>query len=111
MQTRSGNATRYAYPGRCTGRHIRPRGRRTAVCFPAVALPRATPAPAPTPPRSGRFDWEAGSSRVAIGFTARGDTRSTVADGHERLPDAETAAAMKALWREGLAELQQVLED
>jgi hypothetical protein len=73
--------------------------------------PACNPAPAPTPPRSVRFDWEDGSSRVAIGLTARGDTRSTVADGHERLPYAETAAAMKALWREGLAELQHVLED
>ena len=64
-----------------------------------------------TPPRSARFDWEDGSSRVAIGFTAKGETRSAVAVGHERLPDAEAADAMKALWRVRLAELQHLLED
>ena len=64
-----------------------------------------------TPPRSARFDWEGGASRVAVGFIAKGETRSSVAVGHERLPDTEAADAMKALWRARLVELQHLLED
>lgn len=63
-----------------------------------------------TAPRTARFDWEDGSSRLAIGFTRVGPDRSTVALSHERLPDADAAAHMKAWWRERLGVLKQMLE-
>jgi hypothetical protein len=63
-----------------------------------------------TPYRTARFDWEDGATRVAVGFTAKGETRSSVAIDHERLPDADTAASMKAFWRERLVELGRLLE-
>ena len=58
-----------------------------------------------TPGRSARFDWENGSSRVNAYFTAKGDSKSTVAVQHERLADAEEAERMKRFWRERLAAL------
>jgi uncharacterized protein YndB with AHSA1/START domain len=63
-----------------------------------------------TPHRTARFDWEDGSSRLAIGFTARDQARSSVALQHERLPDAETAERLRAFWREHLQGLQRLLE-
>lgn len=63
-----------------------------------------------TPHRTARFDWEDGSTRLAVGFTARGDVRSTVALEHQRLPDEETGERVRALWRERLADLQRLLE-
>jgi hypothetical protein len=63
-----------------------------------------------TPYRTARFDWADGSSRLAVGFTAKGEARSTVAMEHERLPNTETAEQMKAFWRERLTVLQRLLE-
>ena len=63
-----------------------------------------------TPHRTARFDWQDGATRIAVGFTAKGETRSSVALDHERLPDAEAAATMKAFWRERLEELKGLLE-
>lgn len=63
-----------------------------------------------TPHRTARFDWEDGRTRLAIGFTAKGDSRSAVALAHQRLPDAEAAERQRSLWRERLAALKSVLE-
>jgi hypothetical protein len=63
-----------------------------------------------TAPKSARFDWEDGSTRVIAGFEAKGDAKSQVALEHERLPDAESAEEMKAFWRERLTELRELLE-
>jgi hypothetical protein len=63
-----------------------------------------------TPHRTARFDWEDGATRIAIGFTPKGDDRATVALEHERLPDAEAAERQKTFWRDRLRELQRVLE-
>jgi len=63
-----------------------------------------------TPHRTARFDWQDGATRIAVGFTAKGETRSSVALDHERLQDAETAAEMKAFWRERLEQLKGLLE-
>jgi uncharacterized protein YndB with AHSA1/START domain len=62
------------------------------------------------PLRSARFDWEDGSTRLAVGFMKKGEVKSTVALQHERLPDATTAAEMKTWWRERLAELEPLLQ-
>jgi len=63
-----------------------------------------------TRPRSARFDWGDGETRVHVTFTAKGDAKSTAALQHRRLADAEQAAQMKAFWRERAATLKEVLE-
>jgi hypothetical protein len=63
-----------------------------------------------TPHRTARFDWGEGSTRVIFGFEVKDDRKSTVALSHERLPDSESAATMKAFWRERLSGLKAQLE-
>jgi hypothetical protein len=63
-----------------------------------------------TRPRSARFDWGDGSTRVHVTFTAKGDGKSTVAVEHLRLPDADEAERRKAYWRERLTALRSELE-
>jgi uncharacterized protein DUF4287 len=62
------------------------------------------------PGRSLRANWEDGSTRVNVTFTALGEAKSQAAVAHERLPDAETAAKLKDYWRERVAVLKRVLE-
>jgi hypothetical protein len=62
------------------------------------------------PRQSARFDWEDGSTRVNVGFSDKGPSRSTVAVAHERLADANEAETTKAMWKERLAELKSFLE-
>jgi hypothetical protein len=62
------------------------------------------------PGRTARFDWEEGPSRVMASFEAKGPAKSTVHVEHSRLPDADDAETMKAMWRERLAELKGLLE-
>jgi hypothetical protein len=40
----------------------------------------------------------------------KGDDRALVSVTHEQLPDAETAARLKAAWRDRLVELKRVVE-
>jgi hypothetical protein len=61
-------------------------------------------------PRSARFDWGDGSTRVHVAFAAKGDAKSHLALSHERLPDAGEAEQRKAYWRERVAGLKEVLE-
>jgi hypothetical protein len=63
-----------------------------------------------TAPRSARYDWEDGSTRVIVGFEDLGENKGRVSISHERLPDAETADEMKAWWRARLTELKSRLE-
>ena len=63
-----------------------------------------------TPHRTARFDWGEGSTRVIFGFETKSDAKSVIALSHERLPDSETAATMKAFWRERLSGLKALLE-
>jgi len=63
-----------------------------------------------TAPRTARYDWEDGSTRVIVGFEPAGDAKSRIALSHERLPDADAAEEMKAWWRERLTELKTSLE-
>ena len=63
-----------------------------------------------TRPRSARFDWGDGTSRVHVTFAAKGDGRSTAAVSHARLADAAEAERMKTYWRERVATLKAVLE-
>ena len=64
-----------------------------------------------TAPRTARYDWEDGSTRVIVGFEDLGEAKSRVALSHERLPDADAADEMKAWWRERLADLKSQLEE
>jgi hypothetical protein len=63
-----------------------------------------------TRPKSARYDWNDGSTRVIVGFEAKGDEKSTVALAHERLPDPDEAERMKAFWRDRLTTLKEELE-
>jgi hypothetical protein len=63
-----------------------------------------------TRPRSARFDWGDGPTRVNVTFQAKGDAASTVAVEHARLPDAGAADQLKAWWRERLTALKSRLE-
>jgi uncharacterized protein YndB with AHSA1/START domain len=61
-------------------------------------------------PRSARFDWGDGNTRVNVIFVAKGETKSTAALQHERLADAQEAERMKSFWRARVAALKEVLE-
>lgn len=63
-----------------------------------------------TPYRTARFDWGDGATRVAVGFRAKADSRSSIALAHHRFKDAETAERQRSLWRERLGALQRLLE-
>jgi hypothetical protein len=63
-----------------------------------------------TKPKSARFDWGDGPSRVHVTFAAKGDAKSTAALEHRRLADAQEAERMKAYWRDRVASLKEVLE-
>jgi hypothetical protein len=63
-----------------------------------------------TAPRTARYDWEDGSTRVIVGFDDMGEAKSRVAVSHERLPDADAADEMKSWWRERLTALKTQLE-
>jgi hypothetical protein len=63
-----------------------------------------------TRPRSARFDWGDGGSRVHVTFAAKSDESSTAALEHRRLADAGEAERMKAYWRERIAALKEELE-
>ena len=63
-----------------------------------------------TKPRSARFDWGDGDSRVVVGFESKDEAKSTVALEHARLADAGEAERMKAFWRQRLTALKSELE-
>jgi hypothetical protein len=63
-----------------------------------------------TRPKSARFDWAEGPTRVNVTFVARGESKSTVAVEHRRLADADDADRMKTYWRERLSVLKGALE-
>lgn len=63
-----------------------------------------------TRPRSARFDWGDGTTRVIVSFAAKGDGKSTATVQHERLPGADEAERMKAYWRERVTAMKQELE-
>ena len=63
-----------------------------------------------TRPKSVRFDWDEGPTRVHVAFLAKGEAKSTVAVEHRRLADAGEADRMKSYWRERLGVLKGALE-
>jgi hypothetical protein len=63
-----------------------------------------------TAPRSARFDWNGGPSRLHATFDAKDAHKSTASLNHERLADATERDRMKAYWKERLATLKLTLE-
>jgi hypothetical protein len=64
-----------------------------------------------TRPRSARFDWEDGRTRVVVGFDSKGEAKSSVGLAHEKLANAEESERMKAFWRQRLSVLKSRLEE
>ncbi len=60
------------------------------------------------PPKSVRLGFADGGS-VAIGFTAKGEAKSTVELSHAKLPTKEAAVRVKGEWAERLAALANVV--
>lgn len=64
--------------------------------------------------RSGRFDWGEPPSLVTFTLSSTGhpagQPKTRIGLGHEKLPDADAADRMKAMWRERLTSLKQLLE-
>jgi uncharacterized protein YndB with AHSA1/START domain len=63
-----------------------------------------------TRPRSARFDWGDGTTRVHVTFAPKGEGKSVANVAHERLADAAEAERMKAFWRERVSTLKRELE-
>ena len=63
-----------------------------------------------TRPKSARFDWGQGESRVNVTFLAKGESKSTLALEHRRLADAAEAERVKAYWRQRLTSLKELLD-
>jgi hypothetical protein len=63
-----------------------------------------------TEPKSARFDWNGGPSRLHVTFEAKDPRKSTATLNHERLADAGERDRMKAYWKDRLAALKQKLE-
>jgi Domain of unknown function (DUF4287) len=74
--------------------------------LPAVELATRTT----TPPRTARYDWAGGPSKLVVGIEALPDGRSRVGLAHERLADNAERDRMKAWWRERLTVLKDLLE-
>ena len=63
-----------------------------------------------TRPRSARYDWGNGGSRVTVTVDAKGPAKSTVALEHARIADANEATRTKLFWRQRLTALKSQLE-
>ncbi len=63
-----------------------------------------------TRPKSARFDWNGGPSRLHVTFTAKGPDKSTANLSHERLADAAERDRMKTYWKTATNALQKELE-
>jgi hypothetical protein len=63
-----------------------------------------------TAPKSMRLGWSDGSI-IAIGFQAKGKSKSSVAVQHTKLPDRETADRLKQYWSDRLSALGKALSD
>lgn len=63
-----------------------------------------------TKPKSARFDWDDGETRIHVTFEPKGEAKSTAALQHRRLADAAEAERMKAFWRERVSAMKEMLE-
>ena len=63
-----------------------------------------------TAPKSMRLDWT-DHSIIAVGFAAKGKSKSSVAVQHTKLPDRETADRLKQYWSDRLDALGEALSE
>ena len=63
-----------------------------------------------TAPKSMRLDWK-DRSIIAVGFAAKGTSKSSVAVQHTKLPDRETAERLKQYWSDRLDALGEILSE
>ena len=63
-----------------------------------------------TAPKSMRLDWTDGGI-IAVGFTPKGKSKSSVALAHTKLPDRGAAERLKEYWTERLDALGEVLSE
>jgi hypothetical protein len=63
-----------------------------------------------TSPKSMRLDWT-DRSIIAVGFAAKGKSRSSVAVAHTKVPNRETADRLKEFWSDRLDALGEALSD
>ncbi len=61
-----------------------------------------------TEPKSMRLGWSDGTI-IAVGFSAKGQTKSSVAIQHTKLPDRETADRLRQYWAERFDALSEAL--
>jgi len=61
-------------------------------------------------PKTMRLGWDDGTI-IAVGFTAKSKSKSSVALAHIKLPDAETANRLKMFWSERFDALGEVLDE
>lgn len=61
-------------------------------------------------PRSARFAWNGGTSRVTVTVTPKGRSKAAVIVAHDRVRDAKQAQSLKTFWRERLNDLKVDLE-
>jgi hypothetical protein len=64
---------------------------------------------ASTAPRSARFDFRGGPTRVAAFFVAKGSGRAALTIEHSRLASADDVESMRAFWRARLSALATAL--
>jgi hypothetical protein len=62
-----------------------------------------------TAPKTMRLGWSDGTI-IAVGFTPKGKSKSSVALAHTKLPDAERANSLKKFWSDRLDALGEVLD-
>ena len=70
------------------------------------SLPRTAEVKGATPNKRLRIAWDDGTVVEAL-FTAKGETKSTVAVTHQKLPDKAAVEKMKSFWGERLAALAE----
>jgi hypothetical protein len=63
-----------------------------------------------TAPKSMRLDWD-DRTIIAVGFAAKGKSKSLVAVQHTKLPDRQTAERLKQYWSDRLDALKDVLSE
>jgi hypothetical protein len=63
-----------------------------------------------TAPKSMRLGWADGGI-IAVGFTSKGKSKSSVALAHTKLPDGATAQRLKQYWSERLDALNEVFSE
>ncbi len=62
------------------------------------------------PPKTARFNWGDGTTRILVTFDAKGPAKSSAHVSHERLPDEAVAELAKAQWKTRLTALAAFLE-